>query len=751
MASQACYYYNACQIEIRFVKMPNSSGQSIHSDAESLKPIKTVSAKNGLKALAKACGIQLSYRDMDGCTKLASSESLLAVLRSLGIGVASAADAPAALAQLTNERLNRFIEPVIIAWNGSLPSIKLRLKMPLPAGLKATMDLETGKSRRYRWTNLNRFVVQEDGQDIPQFRDFQLPVRDHLSLGYHRLTIEDGQNKFTALVISAPRKALQLPTGARRWGLFCPLYALHSASSWGAGDFSDFLGLALWSATLGGSIVATLPLLPSFYKEHFNPSPYSPVSRLFWNEFFIDIVSVPELSHCAEAVAILDSIEHKSELSKLRSGPLVDYARQMDVKRQVLEVLSECFFQLPETSARRQSFKNYLSVKPDLRDYAKFRALSEQLKIPWTEWPENLRNGIIEESDCRPEVVNYYLYTQFIAHEQMALISAKAREIGQAFYLDMPLGSSPDGFDVWRNQDIFARRSGVGAPPDPAFTGGQDWGFPPLHPVRLRESEYQYFIDVVRHHLSFAGFLRLDHIMSLHRLFWIPTGLGPDQGIYVRYEAEEMYAILCLESHRARAIIVGEDLGLVPEPVRWAMRRHNIDRSYVAQYEMLAGNDTCLDSVPVHAIAALNTHDMHPFAAFWQGIDIDERVENGVLSRDRAVIERRQRDSGKETVVRCLRQRNVLSSQFPSEKEIYGAICRVLAGSDVEGLLLSIDDLTGSAQAQNIPGTCAEHPNWRRRAVKSLEQLEADVDITNFLRGINEERRRGSGDLRTEN
>ena len=308
----------------------------------------------------------------------------------------------------------------------------------------------------------------------------------------------------------------------------------------------------------------------------------------------------------------------------------------------------------------------------------------------------------------------------------------------------MPLGAHSNGYDVWKNQKIFARGASVGAPPDPAFPGGQDWGFPPPHPERLRESGYRYFIDVIRHHLRFAGLLRLDHVMGLHRLYWIPAGSRPDNGVYVRYEAEEMYAILCLEAYKANALIVGEDLGLVPETVRRSMRRHNIYRSYVAQYEMLSGNDNCLDTIPVHAVVAVNTHDMHPFAAFWRGFDIEERQTYGVLSQERSAVELSQRTIGKEALSGCLRERNLVSGPRPSAMDVYRAMCRVMADSDVEVMLLSIDDLTGATQAQNIPGTCTEHPNWRLRATLSLEQLENDPEIGAFLTQINNRRREES-------
>ena len=529
-----------------------------------------------------ACGIQLSYDDMNGQTVRASRATLLACLRSLGVDIQRTADAPSALEKLLQKNNQRIVEPVILAWSGRLPGITLRLPVPLPGSIHASLVLETGKTRRYSWNELGNYLVDKHPGGDVGFGELRLPLAGRMPMGYHKLILILGKTRVSTLIIAAPKR---VPSEfGKRWGLFSPVYALQSGSSGGTGGtFTDFSKLAKWTASAGGTVVATLPLLPAFYREHFNPSPYSPVSRLFWNEFFIDLQSVPELEHCLEARNLLSSLEYQAEQSRLSAEPLVDYASQMELKRRILELLTNYFFRQPQTAMRRQVFDRYLAGRPDLEDYARFRAVSEDLKTPWPEWRQGLKQGQIRESECRLETRNYYLYTQFIAHEQMALAASTASERGQSFYLDLPLGANSYGYDVWKNQPIFALGSSVGAPPDPAFPGGQDWGFPPLHPERLRESGYRYFIDVVRHHLRFSGLLRLDHIMGLHRLYWVPAGAKPNEGIYVRYQAEEMYAILCLESHRSGAVIVGEDLGLVPEPVRWAMRRHNIDRSYVAQ------------------------------------------------------------------------------------------------------------------------------------------------------------------------
>jgi 4-alpha-glucanotransferase len=210
-------------------------------------------------------------------------------------------------------------------------------------------------------------------------------------------------------------------------------------------------------------------------------------------------------------------------------------------------------------------------------------------------------------------------------------------------YLDLPLGVHPHSYDIWRERGAFVLDASGGAPPDAVFTGGQDWGFPPLHPEAIRQQRYRYYIATLRHQLRHTDLLRIDHVMGLHRLYWIPNGLAPRDGVYVRYPSNELYAILSLESHRHRTPIVGENLGTVPTYVNSTMARHSLHRMYVAQYELVGSVRKTLRAVPRDAVASLNTHDIAPFAAFWEGLDIDDRLDLGLLNPVGARIERKNR------------------------------------------------------------------------------------------------------------
>jgi 4-alpha-glucanotransferase len=340
-----------------------------------------------------------------------------------------------------------------------------------------------------------------------------------------------------------------------------------------------------------------------------------------------------------------------------------------------------------------------------------------------------LREGQIEASDYEEQTKHYHLYVQWIIQEQLELLSKKAGDNGQMLYLDLPLGLHPDGYDMWRNREFFVRGVAVGAPPDVLFTTGQNWQFPPMNPEAMRLNRYQYYIAYIRNHLRFARLLRIDHVMGLHRLFWIPNEVSGDKGVYVEYPAEELYAILSLESHRHQAGIVGENLGVVPPVVNRSMKRHNIAQIYVVQYEIFGdAKKPRLRRPPQNAVASLNTHDMPPFRSFYEGLDIDDRVDLGFHDTKAARKEHNYRGV----------QRKILSG-FTGEKKyagIFREIMRFLANSMANIVLANVEDLWEEVLPQNVPATNKERPNWRRRIGPSVEQLRRLADEGEFLSGV---------------
>jgi 4-alpha-glucanotransferase len=562
------------------------------------------------------------------------------------------------------------------------------------------------------------------------------------------MALEVADLRCESLLIVAPRGVYgeRAEEREKAWGVFLPLHALHRDASPSAGDFSDLQALMRWTAEQGGSLVATLPLLATLWELTDDPSPYNPTSRLFGNEFYLDPREIPELADTAEAQALLAAHDGRLETGReTQMGRWVDYQEQMRFKRSVLEALCRRFFEGP--APRRDALARHCLENPDLEHFARFRAVGERQGKPWPEWPEPLRGGAISHGDYDEGAYRYHLYTQWQVDEQLTRMTAEAQRLNMLWYLDFPLGVSGAGYDVWCEPELFVNRASAGAPPDAFFTKGQNWGFPPLHPGTLRRQGYRYFIKALRNHMRRAKLLRLDHVMGLYRSYWIPHGLEACDGVYVRYPIEEFFAILAVESHRFRARIVGENLGTVPAVVDEALNQRGVDGMYVLQYETNPDKRSTLRPIPAASVASVNTHDMPPFASYWEGLDIDDRVALGLLTREEAATEHARRATVRHDLIALLRREEILKSEGePQALEVLEACQGLLARSPAGLVLVNLEDLWGESEPQNVPGTYRERPNWRRKARYSFESFRNLPVVLRILNTVNQLRRQASID-----
>lgn len=697
----------------------------------------------GLRQLAHYYGLQTEYLDVRQHRCQASADAVLRVLQVLGAPILQATDVPDALRARRQECWRTRIEPVVVVWDGRNGRVQLRVPRRWESqSVTFHIELETGEARQYSAriaslpTRRTRRVESEDYL----VQEWALP--EPLPWGYHRLHVDLPGEQAEALLLAAPRVAYAEPPGGqeRFWGVFLPLYALHRQSSWGAGDFSDLEALMRWVADQGGSLVATLPLLSTLWELGGDPSPYQPASRLFWNEFYLDVTRVPEFPRCAEAQRLLGTTEVREQLDALRQSPRVDYTAQMHLKRQVLEALARQFAQ--ESAERRLLLEDYCQQHPEVDDFARFRAVGERQGRFWTQWPEPLRNGWIEPGDYDEGVYQYHRYTQWQIQQQLQAMSETARQAELLWYLDVPLGVSGDGYDAWRHREVFALEVAGGAPPDAFFTKGQNWGFPPLHPQALRQQGYRYLIASLEQHLRYASVLRIDHIMNLHRLYWVPDGFSARDGVYVRYPREELFAVLTLQSHRHRAWILGENLGTVPEVLNAAMQQHGVGEMFVVQYELHPEPEEPMRPVPERCVAALNTHDMPPFAAFWTGADLEDRLDLGLLDEAEVALVQAEQSELREALVAYLRTRGLLGPGASDPAAVLEACLTHLATSRAAMVLVNLEDLWQETLPQNTPGTWSERPNWQRKTRYAWEQFRTRPDVVRILRTVNAGRRR---------
>jgi 4-alpha-glucanotransferase len=564
--------------------------------------------------------------------------------------------------------------------------------------------------------------------------------------GYHRVTVEWPGARASALLIAAPR----CPPASRGWGLFLPLHALRTEQDWGVGSYADMAELGEWAGEMGASMLGALPLYPAFLDPPADPSPYLPVSRLAYNEVFVDPTVLPELVAAPEARRLLDSDEFVRQLKSAHSATLVDYETVSHLRRQVLTPMAEAL--LAGGSARRDAFCAWVDAHPELLAYARFRAAGDRLGhrpgVPVYARPaDHNTHNTHADHDAEPTLA-YHLYAQWVAAEQLTAAAS-----AMPLYADLPIGVHPDGFDpVWA-PDAFVPGAHGGAPPDFFFAGGQDWAFPPLHPERIRKDGYHYFIGVLRRAFRHAAYLRVDHIMGLQRLYWIPEGFDARHGAYVSYRADELHAVVALEAHRAGAVVVGEDLGTVPDGVRERMAEDRMLRSWVLQFESSATDP--IPAAPSGVLASWGTHDLPRFAAYFAGDDIDQREREAEISSIDAAAERTGRAHWRSALLRALgiHEDLVLRADTPAEEDLdapddqrddrdeHDVTARALRGcllhlasSAADLVLVDLEDLWGEHEAQNRPGTGVGGANWRRRGERTLNEARADTATIEFLR-----------------
>ncbi|MFQ5889059.1 MAG: 4-alpha-glucanotransferase [Gemmatimonadota bacterium] len=692
-----------------------------------------------LRELARLYGVQTSYEDVTGHRRSALPEVLLAVLKAQGAPLDRIEEAADAGRARRLELCGRAVSPTVVVWGGRGAEVRLRGPAGRSGLLELRLELESGENIEWceRWEALAPAGGAVVEGSVFEARRLLLPAG--LPCGYHRLVVGVGGGIHRALVLSAPERAWLNAGGTRRWGIFLPLYALRSARSWATGSFTDLAELARWTASRGGSLIGTLPMLAAFLDLPLEPSPYLPASRLLWNDLYIDLEGSPELAACPEARTLLADPATRAEVAALRDATLVDYRRAAVLHRRILGALSLCFF--AEGRHHSPAFRSFLEEVPEASDYARFRAAGERYRAPWRAWPERQRAGDLRRGDYDEEAARRHLYAQWLASAQLSAAAETARSAGAVLYLDLPLGIHPDGYDVWRERRLYAEGVAAGAPPDPFFEGGQVWGFPPFLPGRLREAGYGHYRRILRAHMRVAGVLRIDHVMGLHRLFWIPRGAPAREGVYVRYPARELYAILCIESRRHACTVVGEDLGTVPQPVRAAMDRRGILRSYVLAFGLPGREGDEPAAVPEDSLATLNTHDLYPFAAFWEGRDLEDRRRlfgDSSATDFGAALEKRR--VARAALAAYLERHGRLGAPATASRALLACLAH-LAASPARYVLVSLEDLWGEVEPHNVPGTLDERPNWRRRARLTLHELAEDRRVTALLAALRRGRR----------
>jgi len=683
-----------------------------------------------LGRLAAELGVQTWFWDTRGHRHDADPDALVAVLRSLGAPI-EAPDELGELRRFVGTQRSRTVEPVVVALHGG--PIELDVRVPAVGGPERVvvhLAPEEGSPLRFELV-LDRLpevgLVEGDGREHRVHR-VRIDPGPELGVGYHHLTVELGGGLHPATLIVAPRQVPRPGPAERTWGLFAALYGVRPPAGSVLGpDLGDLARLGEQVSAAGGRVVATLPILATYLDQPYDPSPYSPVSQRHWNELYLDVAATPELAASPAARALLEAPEVRAAAESLRHADRFDHRARYALVRPVLDELAATAFAAPAST--RAELDAWIASNPDTVRYADFRAATDRTGTGWHAW--GLGPGRLPETGD-PRAAATHLWAQWTMRRQLADLAARleAREV--RLYLDLPVGTSGDGFDTWADHDLYAWGCGVGAPPDDFFGAGQNWGFPPVSPLVSRAQGHRSFIASLRHHLSAARLLRLDHVMGLHRLYWVPDGLPASDGVYVRYPAEELFAVLAVEASRHGAHVVGEDLGTVPDEVREEMGRYGILGMYVSQFQLPAGPGAPLPMPTSDQVAALDTHDTPTFSAWWRGTDVALRQELGIHGEDQASDDLGRRAADRAHLEAALRALGVLEGEA-DETAVLSALLAALGASDAASVLVSVDDLVHETDPQNVPGTGADRPNWVRKLPCTLPELFADPATQHLL------------------
>jgi len=694
------------------------------------------SSVSALGTLAARNGIEPSFRDARGETRQTSPDTQRALLAAMGVQANDEGQAQAALQALDRAEWERVLPPVCVVFSDPGP---VTVDLIFPSGTGEVMwriALEEGGevSGTVSFAALaSAGTIELDGRRLERRR----LVLSELPWGYHRMSVQPGSGETTLIVTPGTCWVPEAITkGQRLWGVAAQIYLLRSAGNWGIGDYGDLRRLAELLAARGADVVGLNPLHAMFLDAPEHASPYSPASRLLLNVLNIDVVALPELADCAEARALVASPEFQQRLEQCRAAALLDYAGVAGLKVPVLQLL----FAACSHAADGERWRAFEAFRRDRGEAFErgcvFLALRQYFagrnpaQAAWHAWPEEYRDpaspAVGHFAREHAELVAFHAWLQWIADTQLAAAAAAAKDMAVGLYRDLAVGADSAGAETWSSKATVVADAQVGAPPDIYNPAGQDWGLPPFHPRALRDEAYRSFVDLIRANMRHAGGLRIDHVMALQHLYWVPRGGSPRDGAYVSYPLDDLVGILALESQRHRCLVVGEDLGTVPEGFRERMAEARILSYRVLFFEKDANGFLPPGRYPTLAVAVAGSHDLPTLRGWWEAGDIDLKEHLHLYpDADGAAAARQERARDREHLLAALRNEGLLPGSGNVGVETLGSAAHAYLSRSKSALAVAqIDDITDEADPVNVPATSNEHPNWRRRLSLTLDELE---------------------------
>ncbi len=708
-------------------------------------------ADGRLRRLAAQFGVAASYRDESGVRRLVNDQSLRRILSVMKIQAYDSGQLTERMREVRSASWQAMLDPVLVVKVDRLPRT-FTVRLPVTADQlqqvrfvwklrKEQGGVLIGRSTGRRVTILRKTIV-----DNIRYCEVALSFPRKLPLGYHTLTVEASgpriNRRASMSVVAVPDHCYRHPAvkGSRRtWGVTIQLYGLRSAKNWGIGDFRDLKEFIRWAGKkLGADLVGVNPL-------HALPpgqiSPYSPSTRLFHQALYLDIEGIPEFRDASPIHAKVKSPAFQAKLASLRRSQTVEYEAVGRIKWRMLEELFRLFQQrhLARHTPRARAFHRFVRVQGEaLQRFALFRTLEERMarlgKVTgngskgWRAWPMAYRHpespAVTQAAIRYQSRLQFFQYVEWQCQQQLQAVQSAAKRSGMTIglYKDMAVGIDPGGADSWAFQGQLVSEASIGTPPELFSPNGQRWNLAPFHPRRITEDGYRLFADCYRRNMQACGVIRIDHAMGLFRLFWIPEGLTPAQGSYVRYPADDLLGVLALESHRRQVMVIGEDLGTVTPSIRRRLVEGGLLSYRLLLFEQTAKGQFAKPSrFPEFAAAAVTTHDLPTLRGFWIGRDIALKTKLGLYpkpawqERDLAT---RARD--KQALLDALAKERLMQADSLQAAhaipQLTDDLCRAvyayLSRTPSRLLLISLEDLVGDIETPNVPGEHA-YPSWR--------------------------------------
>lgn len=700
--------------------------------------------------LAKLVGVGTSYLGMSHDYHEIDDDVLIEVLAALGIDASSESAQLIAIRRILNERYARLVAPTVLHIAGSEDRVLVNTGiLDVPS---ASITLENGEP--YQGT------IEVGPGDGSQAYDLDgtfisnaaVVIPADLPIGYHTLHVKVADRVQDATLISAPDRVdlLDPMKGGSLWGWMAQLYSIRSSNSWGVGDYEDLKTMLVDAKQkTGADFVLINPVHAAEPVSPLTPSPYLPVSRRLINFTYIRPEAIAEYATLSEGDKNAVDGLHADTEPLNGDSQLIDRDAMWRSKMHALWII----FKAGRTAERQSVFDQFKAdCGSDLEAYATWCLCYDKWGAPTGEadsWEKRLDKNSDEVQGLRrqfPDTLDFYRWLEWIADEQLGAAQQAAKDAGMQIGLmaDMAVGVHPSGSDVWWNPECFAKGATVGAPPDYFNQQGQDWSQPPLNPIELENTGYLTYRHMVQGMFAHAGAVRIDHILGLFRLWWIPSGHTPKDGAYVQYDSEIMLGILALEASRAHGVVVGEDLGVVPDHVSTSLSAHQVLGCAVEWFEQMDGKFRAPKDWREFSLASVNTHDLPPAAGYlaYEHVELRERL--GLIEGSVEDFEQNARAEHEAMmgmlIVNGYLDPDLLKDEKAHEQEIVEALYRGLRGSPCKLLAASIVDGVGERRAQNQPGTNNEYPNWRipladgKGNVVPLEELFSNTRLLSLAK-----------------